>query len=577
MIDFRLYRAALLPTVIAVVVVAFSLQGIPGALITERSAAGFDAQRAVATARQIASDAPAREPGSHGDAVTADVVEKRFDAVEGGIVSEQRYDSSYEGEDVSLRNVILTLPGQSESTIVIVAARDSARGPGAVSSGAATAALLSLGDALGGIDHTKTIVLVSTDGGADGASGAREFASSYDDRAAIEAAIVVAQPAAASPVQPFLVTSSTADRSASIQLSESVARAIEDQVGERPRSEGALDQLGRLAMPSGLGEQAALIDEGIDAVAISSAGERQVSPAADGIDDVSGSAMAAFGRAALAAVLALDDSVNAPDHGPDSYVIAGNNLIPGGPLSLLALALLLAPGVAAIDGLARAARRGLRPARAVSWVAALAAPLLGALVTVYLLGLVGLIPRPAFPFDPALFATGFTEVLLMMFLLAAAIGGYWAVHLARPPRGATADVLVPAAGAFAFGGCLLAWLSNPFLGLLLVPVAHVWLLAARHRRPHLAILLAVLAVALMPFLLAGLDVRSSLGLSPWDVVLLVADGQIPALTAVALSLVVASLLGLAIANAQPREPVAARSPRRAGARAPRDAELGARP
>ncbi len=90
--------------------------------------------------------------------------------------------TSFEGEDVELRNLILTLPGESARSVVVLAARDSASGPGAASSAAATATLLELVDKLRTSSHTKTLVFVSTDGGSDGAAGAREFAERYPER-----------------------------------------------------------------------------------------------------------------------------------------------------------------------------------------------------------------------------------------------------------------------------------------------------------------------------------------------------------------------------------------------------------
>ena len=70
---------------------------------------------------------------------------------------------SLEGEDVELRNVILTLPGESARSVVVLAARDSADGFGAASSAAATATLLELVEKLRTSSHTNTLVFVSTE------------------------------------------------------------------------------------------------------------------------------------------------------------------------------------------------------------------------------------------------------------------------------------------------------------------------------------------------------------------------------------------------------------------------------
>ncbi len=117
----------------------------------------------------------------------------------------------------------------------MLAARDSASGAGAASSAAATAALIELAELLGGTDRTKTVVLVSTDGGSEGAAGAREFLDAYAERDLIEAAIVIAQPAAATRSEPYVLRDSTDDSSTSAQLVRTVEQAVTDQADRSSR------------------------------------------------------------------------------------------------------------------------------------------------------------------------------------------------------------------------------------------------------------------------------------------------------------------------------------------------------
>jgi hypothetical protein len=552
MVDFRIYRAAFLPTVVALIALAFSLEGVPDPLEPELSPAGFEPQRTERTAREIAELAPSRPPGSEGDAAVAELVEQRFSDVEGGEVSEQRFDSSYEGEDVSLRNVILTLPGQTERTLVVIAGRDSPAGPGAASSAAATAVLIELAEVLGTFDHSKTILLVSTDGASDGASGARELVGSFPEPEMIEEVLVLAQPGAADPSQPYLVTSATSDRSTSIQLVRTAERAVQEVVGTAPELDGPLQGLARLALPAGLGEQAVLIDDGLDAVAISSAGERPLAVDEDGPGDLSGETLGDFGSAALTAVLALDAATTPLEHGPDAYLIAGDNLVPAGTLGLLAMALLLPPAIAAIDALARAARRRFGPGPALVWAGSLALPLLAALLTLYLMGLLGLVPRPRFPFDPALFGVGLSEIVAMALLVGIAVAGYAWLGLLRAPAGADPDTLPPALGLFLCIAAVVVWLVNPLFALLLVPIAHVWLIATARRRLPRVGLAAAVALALVPAALAALASAGAIGAGAWDLVLMVADGQIPSPLVVALCPIAGCLLGL-VASARDRK------------------------
>src|SRR3954451_5266885 len=108
MIDFRLYRLAFLPALVAVIAVMFSLEGAPDPFEPAGPPGTFDGGTASAAARLIATKMPDRQPGSAGASAAAALVSRRFDAVPAGAVSEQQYGADYDGHDVTLRNVVLT-------------------------------------------------------------------------------------------------------------------------------------------------------------------------------------------------------------------------------------------------------------------------------------------------------------------------------------------------------------------------------------------------------------------------------------------------------------------------------------
>jgi hypothetical protein len=122
-ISFRIYRAAFAPALAVFVVLLFSLQGRPAPLPPVVASAEFDQDAAAKIDRQIVDAAPVRTPGSEGDEAISDLDEKRFASVSEGQVTEQRFDHSFEGEDVELRNLILTLPGESARCVEVLAAR----------------------------------------------------------------------------------------------------------------------------------------------------------------------------------------------------------------------------------------------------------------------------------------------------------------------------------------------------------------------------------------------------------------------------------------------------------------------
>ena len=580
MIDFRIYRAGFAPALAAVVVLLFALTAPPDPLPTAVTPAEFDGQAATRLARQVVDMAPDRTPGSEGDARVGDFVAQRFGQVDGGEVSEQNFTGQVDGNDVDMRNVILTLPGASPRTVVLMAPRDSAGGPGAASSAAATGMLLQLVNQLRTQSHDKTLVFVSTDGSSAGAAGASEFARNYSQRDQIDAVIDLWQPGYANPRPPFVLESSAGPQSPPAQLARTAERVLSDQTPHRQGAEGMLGALADLAVPSGLGETAVLIQSGLESVGLSSAGERPLPASQDQVANLSSSTMTDFGRTALLLTAAIDAFPEPLDHGPSTYVPMAGNLVPGWSLALLALALLLPAALAAGDGILRGFRAGSNPGWALAWAGSRAVPLLAGLFFFYLLALVGLVARPTFPFDPNLYAIGPGQVIVML-LCAGVVGGtYYAIRGWRLPGALSRQAAVPALGAVSTVAAFLAWLANPFLGLLLVPTAHVWLTCARRRGalPWPAVAAAAL-VSLLPLIAAVDHVSGQLALggsAPWLLLLMVSGGQIGFGTMFSLSLVLGGLLGVLALSLRRRIPPRERPPHPAPP-GPLDRDARARP
>jgi hypothetical protein len=544
--DFRIYRAGFAPALAAIVVLLFALTAPPDPLSGAAAPAEFDELAAARIDREITSTAPERTPGSEGDARVAALVEKHFRQVDGGLVSEQRFTGQFDGHDVDLRNLILTLPGDTDRSVVLMAPRDSGSGPGAASSAAATAVLLELVDRLSTQSHTKTLVFVSTDGSSAGAQGAREFATAYPDRANVDAVIDVWQPGAADPHGPYVLESSIDSASASAQLVRTAEHQLSDQTDLKTSSEGAFGALVALALPSGLGEQAVLIDHGLAAVGLSSAGERPIQSSRDETDDVSSTSLGDFGRTALLVAVTIDAATAPLQHGPSTYIPLAGNLVPGWTLALLALTLLIPPALASADGIRRGVRAHAGVGWALAWAASRAVPVFGALVFFYFLSGVGLVASPTFPFDPNLYAVGAGQIVVIVLLALIAAGCYYAIRGWRVPGVLASAAAVPALGAVSTLAVLIAWLANPFLALLVVPTAHVWITCATRRGPIAwPIVLAAAAVSLLPLVAALVHLSGTLGSpAPWLLLLMVSDGQIGFGTMLGLCLVAGGLLGI---------------------------------
>jgi hypothetical protein len=581
MIDYRLYRAGFAPALAAVVVLLFALTAPPDPLPTAVAPAEFDGDTATRLARQVVDMAPDRAPGSEGDSHVADFVAQRFGQVDGGEVSDQTFTAEVDGDDVDMRNVILTLPGDSPRTVVIMAPRDSVGGPGAASSAAATGMLLQLVNQLRTQSHTKTLVFVSTDGSTAGAAGAREFAQNYSQRDEIDAVIDLWQPGYASPRPPFVLESSTGPQSPPAQLARTAEHVLADQTTHKQGEEGTLGALANLALPSGLGEPAVLIENGLTAVGLSSAGERPLPASQDQPSNLSSTTMGDFGRTALLLVAAIDAAPEALDHGPPTYVPMAGNLVPGWTLAVLALALLLPAALAAADGIRRLARHQPVSGWALAWAGSRAVPLLAGLFFFYLLALVGLVARPAFPFDPNLYGVGPGQVTVML-LCALVVGGtYYAIRGWLVPAALSRQAAVPAVGAVSTLAVLLAWLANPFLGLLAVPTAHVWLTCARRRGPLPWPAVAATAVLSLVPLIATVDhVSGQLALggsAPWLLLLMVSGGQIGFGTMFSLCLVLGGLLGALAISLRRRAPLRPRGASAPAEGGPLDREAEAIP
>jgi hypothetical protein len=563
----RVYRAAFIPALLAVVLTMFSLQGRPRPL-PQGLAAGvlFDGRVAATEAAAIATLAPDRRAGSDGDRQIARRVAKAFRA-SGFVVEPQRFSHA----DRQLVNVIGRRAGTSRRQIVIVADRDARAVPDAPGSAADTAALIGLARALQGRPTDKTLVLVSLDGGTLGEVGARELLSELPGPGLVDGVLAMSDLAAPHRRGAYVQAWSTDERRAGIGLQRTVAESIRQELGSNPGGPGALGQLARLSFPVGIGAQAVLLDGGYDAVRIAGSGELPPggSGPASAIDE---DRLGALGRATLRTLTALDRG-GRPEHGPRSYVTVVSQVVPGWLLSLLAITLLLPALVAAVDAFARARRQRVDVLPWLRWIAAWVAPFLAALAIAELLALVGATPAPPpapvppdlLPLDgPALAVlAGVVAAMALGLVVARALAARPDARLTRPeqPGAAVALALVAAAAA------LLLWLANPYAGLLTVPAAHLWLVvlladlkASRRARGVL------LALGALPALLVAAYYWLALSMDPlsgaWYLLMLVTGHTVGLLTA----LVGCVMLGALCAAAELvyRSPAEAPEPPAAG-------------
>ena len=475
-----------------------------------------------------------------------------------GAVTEQRYEAEVDGEPTSLRNVLLTLPGDANSTVLVVAARDADAGPGAASSAAATGILVELANAFR-VSHEKTFVLASVSGSTVGGAGVRELidglAGARDDRGRRGD---LATRRRRAPRGPSWSPARPATSSAPSQLERTAERAVEVQAEARSGEDGAFTQLARIALPSGLGDQAVLIGEGTGAVAISSAGERPLAAADDQPDDVSpqsdrrvraggavdGRRRRRRGRRAGPRARDLRRARRQPAAGMGAGDARPGVVRPGRGRGRRRLR----PSGSRAPRDRRRARlgRGAQPA-----VRRGAGDPLSARVA-------GAVPRPPFPFDPSLYELGTRAAISFGAMALIAVASAWLLRI----RGVT-GTRAPEAAACGLGAVTVAawgllWLVNPYLALLVVPIVHLWLLAFGPRTVWRRVaIIGLAALACVPLAAAFAAVSRALDLgvdAPWTFAIMVADGQIGFATALALCFLGGAVIGTAaLALARPAD------------------------
>jgi hypothetical protein len=571
-IEPRVYRAAFIPALLAVVLAMFSFESRPRPLPQGLAAdVLFDGAQAAQLAARIATDSPDRRAGTPGDRATADLVADAFAArgFTGGRPGRpqlQRF--THAGHD--LVNVIGYRAGSSRRLIVIVAARDAATVPEAPGSAADTAALMQLARVFQGRPSEKTLLLASVDGSNLGEVGTTELISDLPAPESVDAVLVISDLGAHTSRGSLLQAWSNDSTRPGIGLQRTAANSIREEVGSSAGGSGAFGQFARLSFPIGVGAQGVLLEAGYDAVRISGSGE--LPPDGDGpVEAIDEDRLGMLGRATLRTITAVDQG-GRPQHGPKSYVQAVSQVLPGWVISLLAGALLLPVLVASVDAFARARRRQVDVLRWLRWVAAWVAPFLAALALAQFLALVGATPAPppapvppdVLPLDGA--ALGVLAGVAVAMVLALLLGRW----LAARPDPELRDPVEPGAGvalALAIAaGSLLLWLVNPYAGLLAVPAAHLWMLTVLTRpRPPRRLRAVLIGVGVAPAALVAIYYMFALSVNPlhgaWYLLMMLAGHSVGIVLALIGCLMLAAACGTAeIAWRSPDEDEDAQGP-----------------
>jgi hypothetical protein len=553
MLDPRIYRTGLIAVALAAIVLAFSLLNQQGPIGATLAPQAFNGAHAYTTMTTLATRYPDRAPGSPADGQIAAVVAQTLAKNKFFVSTSSLQAQTTEGRR-TLQTVTGVRPGTgdlSSGSIVIVAHRDALGAP-SVADASGTAVLLELAGDLSGETQNRTVVLASTSGSI-GASGAAQLARQLGRP--VDAVIVLGDLAGARVRQPVVVPWSNGQDVAPPTLRNTVAAVLAQQAQVPSRSASVAGQFAHLAFPFAPTEQGPFGAQGEPAVLLSMSGER--SPAAD--EPVSLARISTLGQTVLQTINALDGGPSVP--APSPYLIYDRKVIPVWAIRLFVLALMVPVLAATVDGVARARRRGHAITRWVLWALCGALPFVLAVLLVRGLGLVGATGvAPAGPVGAGVVPLHTRAIAILACVACVIVVGLLVLRpLLIRATGAGVRWAVPErSGAGAAAGvlsvlCTVAvaiWLANPFAAALVVPALHFWMWAVvpelRARRTILAVLVAggLVAPALV---LAYWAV--SVGLAPvdaaWNLVLMIAGGDLGLLTAVEWSI----FLGCAISSA----------------------------
>src|SRR5579871_2194452 len=478
-----LYRASFLIVAGPLLLLAFTISS-PTPLARPALPGAFDGSAAATLTAEL-SRFPDRAPGSVGSRQAAAWFSQQLRPF-GLATSSSRWFEKVPGLGrVPLENLQAVVKGQSDEAIVVMAHRDDlGSGPGADDNASGTAALIELArayaqpDAEGqaNVQSARTIVFLSTDGGAYGGLGAAHFVAT--SRWAQRIVAVINLDAIAGPSHVSIELAGDKSRSPNASLAATTVARLAEQLGMPPRHVGFFGQLMDLAFPLTLYDQGPFVAAGIPAVTVTTGGDRPPPAFGDDVAHLHPETLSKVGFAAEQLLGSLDQSLElAPS--PSSYIWLGGRIVQGWALELVLVALLLPYLIAIVDlyALCRRHRVAFGPA-----VAAFRARLgfwlfVGIVFTCF--RLLGAWPGgSARPPNPASPAAGSWPVPALLGLLAVIGAGWLLGRRQLAPRRTVHPEEQLAGSVVALSALLILALlvvaTDPFALVFVLPALHVW-------------------------------------------------------------------------------------------------------
>jgi hypothetical protein len=505
----------------------------------------FDSEAAATLATQLTSVYPSRVPGTLQDADAARWFQETISAfgfaTEEDIWSEDLPDLG----TVELRNLVAVVPGRSPEAILIVAHRDNTgtdRPFGDNASG--TAALIEIARGFAPQETApeprpqRTLVLVSTDGGAYGGAGAARFAAVSPYAKDTIAALVL--DGLGGSGRPRIALAGDVPRSPAPALVSTAVARVSEQTGEMPSLPSIPAQLVNLGLPYAAGEQGRFLAKGIASITLTTgdSGDPSV-PVGDPAGPLSTPRLGQLGRATEALVGSIDGSVGTAFRTPDSIFF--RDRVASGWAARLTLVVATVPfALGALDLLVRTRRRGLALGPAARALRSRIFFWLYAGVLLWLGAVAGVLPSFAALPPPPYSETALDLPVMGILLLGVALALGW---LAGRGRLAPSGPATPEERLAGYAAAL-AWLAlvavvvgitHPYALVLVLPSLYAWLWVPLHEALWARV--GLFAVGLAGPALGLVVLATQLGISlpeaAFYVAGLVTTGYVPFLSVVA--------------------------------------------
>jgi hypothetical protein len=498
----------------------------------------FDGDAAATLASQLSSEYPSRVPGTLGAADATRWYAQTMSASGLDVREDSWHADLPELGTVELHNVVTVVPGRSAQAIVLVAHRDN-QGAGTAygQNASGTAALIEIArgfapqETVEAAKPNRTLVLVSTDGGAYGGAGAYRFATTSPYARDALAVVVLDGIGGLGPPR-LAIAGDGSHTPAPTLVSTAIAR-IREQTGVTPAVPSVPTQLVDLGVPYAAGEQGPFLARDIAAVTISTAEPGHSSlPAGDG-GSRSRERLGQLGRATESLVDSIDASVGRAFRAPDMLFFRGRTA--SGWAVRLALVVSVVPfALGVLDLVVRGRRRRLRFAPAVRGLRARVLFWLYAALLVWIGALTGVLPTGApLPFPPnSSFVTDWPVAGTLLLGVALGLGWLFGRRRLVPSTAAsTEERLAGYTVALAWLGiaALVVAIVHPYALVFVLPSLYAWLwLPVQSRAWSRAIVYTIgLAGPVVGLVLLAHELALSVGRSALYVTGLVTVGYVP--------------------------------------------------